>query len=171
MKTWKLVSLNFAGLAALVSLVSALVLNRSAGAARVDVVPRINVQNLESFQGKYLQVLYTVGRYPTFPTSLNQIQVIQIKSQFSLPIVSDALSLPAVSVEKQGLFPTYNLVILIVTDQKDFRWENYDHSPVENNSGNGTNEYVSVNIIPRFEIEAVVPRTEFDGIYPHTYQP
>jgi hypothetical protein len=170
MRNWKVWAINFFGVVGLVTLLSALILNRSAGAARVDIVPTLNIQNMERYQGKFLQVIYAVGRYPTIPTSINQIQLIQIKSIKTAPIVAGDLVMPQIPVEKSGLFPSYNVVVLVVTDQPDFQWNNYDGSSVEGPTGSGSRAYVAVDLISRPDIEAVIPRSEQNGVYTHPYR-
>ena len=126
MKSLKLIIINALTLIIGIGLMSGSFSGRNAEAARFEKVPALEIGGLGNLRGQYLTVLYVVGSRPFISTDASRITLNQVKETKSVNIAADSMSFPAVQVEKEGVRPSYNMIIIIVSPQPNFSWVNAD---------------------------------------------
>ncbi len=126
MRSLKLIVINALTLIIGLGLMSGSVSQRNAEAARFETIPSLQINRLGNLRGQYLTVLYAVGSRPFISTDASQINISQVKESRTVYITSDAVTLPAVQVEKEGFRPSYNIVVFVVSSQANYSWINAD---------------------------------------------
>lgn len=98
---------------------------RSAVASRFDIVPVIQINNVQHLNGKYLHAVYAIQRagfIGVTPTpNLEKIRKIQTQK-----VQTNSVSFPNLSLEKEPFRGSYNVVVFVVSDQPSIRWVNPD---------------------------------------------
>lgn len=115
MRSLKLIVINALTLIIGLGLMSGSVSQRNAEAARFETIPSLQINRLGNLRGQYLTVLYAVGSRPFISTDASQINISQVKESRTVYLTSDAVTLPAVQVEKEGFRPSYNIVVFVVS--------------------------------------------------------
>lgn len=130
---------------------------RQANASRVDTVPSLMINNLGQYKGQFLTVFYILGNRPFLATSQSQVDVDKVKSQKTLLIDKDQITMPAQQIEKENIRGSYNFVIIVVSTQDKPVWKNADGSipPGQLSSlVNDGRQFSVINVISKQEIEA-----------------
>jgi hypothetical protein len=156
MKSLKLIIINALTLIIGIGLMSGSFSQRDAQAARFETVPALSVGALGNMQGQYLTVLYAVGSRPFISTDASQITLSQVKDAKSVYISADTMAFPSVQVEKEGVRPSYNMVILIVSPQPNFAWVNADGSVPQGVVATGNRQASLMNAMNKSDIDAFI---------------
>lgn len=102
---------------------------QNAPATRTETVRSLQIENLGTYQGKFLTVLYAIGSKPVLSTDNRQTELTEIRAVHSVPIQSGRVVVPAVGLPIVGFRPAYNFVMFIIHEQKDFVWVNTLSAP------------------------------------------
>jgi len=156
MKSLKLIIINALTLIIGIGLMSGSFSQRNAEAARFETVPSLNISGLGNFRGQYLTVLYVVGSRPFISTDASQITLNQIKDSKTVNIAADAMAFPSVQVEKEGVRPSYNMILLIVSPQPNFSWVNADGSLPQGMVNSGNRQATLMNALNKSDIDAFI---------------
>lgn len=156
MRSLKLIIINALTLIIGLGLMSGSVSQRNAEAARFETIPALQVNRLGNLRGQYLTVLYAVGSRPFISTDSSQISISQVKESRTVYISDDAMTLPAVQVEKEGFRPSYNIIVFVVSPQPNYSWVNADGSVPQGMSL--TNNHMSslINAINKTDVDGFV---------------
>jgi hypothetical protein len=105
-------------------IMSGTLMQRSAYAGRTDVVPAFQIKLSKNNVGRYLQVIYAVGR-PAFigVSSIPLIDIIRPESK-SVLITSETFTVPTVEIEKTPLRGSYNMVVFTISNDDKVNWVN-----------------------------------------------
>ena len=161
MKSLKLFAINALTLLIGLGLMSGSVSQRDAKAAKLEVIPALNVTKLGNYRGQFLTVLYAVGSKPFIATQVGQVNISQIKDSKTIYLADDSVKLPAVQVEKEGFRPSYNMIVLVVSPQPNFGWINADGSIPQGGVQTNNKQYSLINSINKTEVDEFV-RTQGD---------
>jgi hypothetical protein len=100
---------------------------RSATAARQDLVPSFQVNNTENLNGKYIHVIYAIqkaGFIGVTPVPhLEKIRVVQTQK-----VQTNSVVFNSVTIEKEPFRGSYNVVVFVTSDKAQIRWANPDQS-------------------------------------------
>lgn len=128
-------SIGLAGLAVSLSMSPAAHAGIDLPYKRTIIAP-INVSGLKNWIGNYMTVYYAV--YTSSGSIINQdpnkiaLVLVRVQKQ-NIPITSDSLSIESVAfskistdpeMSKANLYPSYNRVVFVVHQEKDFSWQN-----------------------------------------------
>jgi hypothetical protein len=98
---------------------------RTAMASRSDLVPSLQINNVQNLNGKYLHAIYAIQRagfIGVTPTpNLDKIRSIQTQKVQTNNVVFSSLN-----IEKEPFRGSYNVVVFVVSDQPNIRWINPD---------------------------------------------
>ncbi len=127
---------------------------RSALAGRIDTVPAIQVTTTKNQIGRYLHVIYAVGR-PAFlnVSPIPYVDIVRPQSQ-TQQISSEVVVFPAVQIEKTPGRGSYNMVIFAISNSAKINWINADVNP-------NPTEYKFLGMIQKPQIDAFMNQ---DGI-------
>lgn len=153
--------IQIATLLAGIGLMTSELSRREANAARFDVIPAIRVQKLGNFRGHFVHLLTVVGSKPILSTSEEELQISKVKSQVTFAASNDELVFPSVTVEKEGFQASYNYLVIVVSGNSDFQWQNADGSIPAGSLGNSFRHDV-IRVIDRKSIDDFV-RTQTSG--------
>lgn len=153
MKDIRKFAIGFLTLVLGLGLMSGTLESRDARAARIDRVPAMRVKNLGNVRGQYLNVLYAIGSRPFYSFDDSKVTVQSVRASKQVSITGDTVDLPALDVEKEGVRASYNLVILVVSQQQGFSWTNDDGSAYVGQLAGGTNQKTRVRALTKAEIE------------------
>lgn len=118
---------------------------RTAKAGRVDTVPAIQVNNAQKISGRYLHVVYAVGR-PGF-ISVSQIPYLDvIRTIKSVQATAPTVSFPSVQLEKLPLRGSYNMIVFVVSNSPTINWQNPDVNPNVNYTWLKTIDKLTVDV-------------------------
>ncbi len=156
MRSLKLIIINALTLIIGLGLMSGSVSQRNAEAARFETIPSLQVNRLGNFRGQYLTVLYAVGSRPFISTDSSQITISQVKEARTVYISDDAMTLPAVQVEKEGFRPSYNIIVFVVSPQSNYSWVNADGSVPQGMSLTSNHMSSLINAINRTDVDGFV---------------
>lgn len=156
MRSLKLAFVNALTLIIGLGLMSGSFSQRSAEAARFEIVPAMDIQQLGNFRGQYLTVLYAVGSRPFISTSASQINISQIKDAKTVYISADSIRLPAVQVEKEGFRPSYNMVLFVVSPRANYSWVNADGSLPQGGAKTDNQEASTISVVNKSDIEKFI---------------
>ncbi|QDK38360.1 hypothetical protein [Bdellovibrio sp. NC01] len=156
MRSLKLIIINALTLIIGLGLMSGSVSQRNAEAARFETIPSIQVNRLGNLRGQYLTVLYAVGSRPFISTDASQINISQVKESRTVYVTSDAVTLPAVQVEKEGFRPSYNIVVFVVSPQSNYSWVNADGSVPQGISATGNHMSSSISSINKTDVDSFI---------------
>lgn len=129
--------------------------SRDAQAARKDSIPHIQVQRLSPFKGQYLSVFYASGTKPLLSSSADAIRISQVKTARTSMITSDLADIPEVELARIGYQPAYNLLVLVVSPNPDFSWQNADHSRPEGMIPSEHHGASQMRVFTRTQVEAL----------------
>lgn len=156
MRAFKLVVINALVLIIGLGLMSGSLSQGTAQAARFETIPAMKVNKLGNLRGQYLTVLYAVGSRPFLSTDPSQINISQVKESRTVYITEDAMSLPAVQVEKEGFRPSYNIVVFIVSPQQNYSWVNADGSVPQGMTSTNNHLKSIANSINKTDVDAFI---------------
>lgn len=163
MRSFKLIIINALTLIIGLGLMSGSVSQRNAEAARFETIPSLQINRLGNLRGQYLTVLYAVGSRPFISTDASQINISQVKESRTVYLTSDAVTLPAVQVEKEGFRPSYNIVVFVISAQSNYSWVNADGSVPQGVSA--TNNHMSslINSINKTDVDNFISSSGQDA--------
>ncbi len=162
LQTLKLAAINIITLLIGVALLSGSMSQKSAHAARFEVIPQIKMDSLKSYKGKYLTVLYAVASRPILGKNKGQITISQIKDSRTVFVTEDSMTLPSVQVEKEGFRPSYNMIIAVVSDEADFSWINPDGTLPEGMLTSNNTQKNLIKWLNKDEVDAFVASHSMD---------
>lgn len=154
MKSLKLIVINALTLLIGLGLLTGSLSQRSANAARFEVIPALQIAKLGNYRGQYLTILYAVGSRPFISTDSSQINISQVKESRTIYITDDAMTTPLVQVEKEGFRPSYNIVVFVVSPQPNYSWVNADGTIPQGVTSTNNHQSVLVNTVNRTNIDA-----------------
>lgn len=100
---------------------------RTASAARRDVVPSLQVNNTQNLNGKYVHAVYAIQRAGFIGVTpapyLERIRTIQ-----SQKVQTNSVVFPSVTIDKEPFRGSYNIVVVVVSSQATIRWVNPDQA-------------------------------------------
>ncbi len=97
---------------------------------RKENTPVIVLQNMKSLVGKYLTVIYGFYVPRVILIDPRNTSMRTIKSQQEFLISDDKIKVPSVTLEKESVLKSYNMVLLVISDQKGFSWHNSEGNPI-----------------------------------------
>jgi len=153
MKSLKLLIINALTLIVGIGLMSGSFSQRDAQAARFDQIPGLEIQNFGNFRGQYLTILYAIGSKPFIATDASQVTLNQVKEARSITITSDVVKLPPVQVQKEGFRPSYNMIVVVVSPQPNFSWQNADGSIPQGVTATGNKQAVKVLTVNKADVD------------------
>jgi len=130
MKSLKLLAINALTLIVGLGLMGGSFSNNQAHAAQVEVVPKIQIQNLANYRGQYLTAYYSVGTRPFLATDSSQVTLTEVKGIVTQVIENDFVILPSIELQKEGFRPGYNLVVVVISPLPDYSFLNADGSAI-----------------------------------------
>lgn len=127
---------------------------RTALAGPTDTVPAIQVTTSKDQIGRYLHVIYAVGR-PGFlnVSPIPYVDIIREKESQTVLITSEVMMIPAVQIRKTPGRGSYNMVIFTVSKSANRNWVNADVNP-------NPTDYSFVGLIQKPQIDALGSPTE-----------
>ena len=130
---------------------------RSAFAGRTDVLPAIQVTVSKNYSGKYLHVIYAVGR-PGFlnVSPIPYLDIIRPQSQAQV-ISSDTVVFPSVEIEKTPGRGSYNLVVFALSNSPKINWVNVDVNP-------NPSDYTFLSVIQKPQIDSFIGQQGLDKV-------
>lgn len=144
MKTLKNKFLPFMTLVLGLGIMSGSFAQRTARAGRVDTVPAIQINNTQSLAGRYIHVVYAVGR-PGF-ISVSQIPFLDvIRTIQTVQVAGPNVTLPALQLEKLPLRGSYNMIVFVISNAPSITWANPDVNPNVNYTWFRTLDKVTVD--------------------------
>lgn len=153
MKDIRKFAIGFLTLVLGLGLMSGTLESRDARAARIDRVPSMRVKNLGNYRGQYLNVLYAIGSRPFYSFDDSKVTVQSVRAAKQVAITGDVVELPGVDVEKEGVRASYNLILLVVSQQQGFSWANEDGSAYAGQLAGGNSQKTRVRALTKAEIE------------------
>lgn len=153
MKTLKYMLINMLTLVLGLGVMSGYIYQRHAEAARIDTVPALKITGLGNKMGQYLNVIYAVGSEPFISTAQDQVNISHVKSLDTLRITADTMMVPSIQVVKEGFFPSYNMVVLVVSPQPNYSWQDADGSSPQGMTTSTNHVATLVHPIPRSDLE------------------
>ena len=100
---------------------------RTATAARQDLVPSFQLNKTESLNGRYIHAIYAIQKAGFIGVTpiphLEKIRVIQTQKVQTKSVVFNS-----VTIEKEPFRGSYNVVVFVVSDKSQIRWANPDQS-------------------------------------------
>lgn len=130
---------------------------RTAFAGRTDVVPAIQVTVPKVYSGKYLHVIYAVGR-PGFlnVSPIPYLDIIRPQSQASL-VNSEMVLFPSVEIEKTPGRGSYNLVVFTISNSPQINWVNVDVNP-------NPSDYSFLSVLQKPQIDSFIGQQGADKV-------
>jgi hypothetical protein len=96
---------------------------RTALAGRQDLVPAIQLNNTQSFNGKFIHTIYAVQKANFIGvTPVPHLEKIRLVT--TLKVQANSLLFNSVTIDKEPLSGSYNIVVIVVSDLPTLRWVN-----------------------------------------------
>lgn len=127
-----------------------------AQAAALEKVPRIQIQKLGNFKGQYLTAFYALGTRPFLSTDSSQVTLSEVRATKTELVASDVVTLPQIELQKQGLRPGYNLVLIVISPAPEFSFINADHSPIKGMVQSENHRASLIRSFSKAEIESLL---------------
>lgn len=156
MKSLKLIVINALTLLIGLGLLTGSLSQRSASAARFEVIPALQIAKLGNYRGQYLTILYAVGSRPLISSDSSQINISQVKESRTIYIADDEMTTPIVQVEKEGFRPSYNIVAFVISPQPNYSWLNADSTIPQGLTSTNNHQSILVNTVNRTKIDKFV---------------
>lgn len=100
---------------------------RTAFAGRQDVIPSIQLNNTQKYNGKFIHAIYAIQR-AGFIGVTPAPYLERIRSVMTLKSQSNSLLFNSVTIEKEPFRGSYNIVVFVVSDLPTLRWVNPDQA-------------------------------------------
>lgn len=98
---------------------------RTALAGRQDLVPAIQLNNTQRYNGKYIHAVYGIQRVGFIGvTPVPYLE--KIRTVTTLKVQANSLLFNSVTIEKEPFRGSYNIVVFVVSDTPALRWINPD---------------------------------------------
>lgn len=100
---------------------------RAAVASRMDTVPSIRINNTSSLHGRYIHVLYAIGRrLPLEMTRFPQLDIVRAAN--SVLISGSSVQFPGLTLEKITFRGSYNMIVIVSSNSPEIKWANPEDS-------------------------------------------
>lgn len=100
---------------------------RTATAARQDLVPAVQINNTQKYNGKYLHAIYGIQKAGfigvTPAPHLEKIRVVQTQR-----VQTNTVLFNSVTIEKEPFRGSYNILVFVISDKPQVRWVNPDQA-------------------------------------------
>ena len=153
MRHLKFILINALTLIVGLGIMNGLIYQRRAEAARFENVPSVQITGLGNKTGQYLTAIYAVGTEPFLATSPSQVNIHHVKKIVEVPISSDTMTLPSVQVEKIGFYPSYNMVVLVISPQPNYSWVDADGTSPDGMTATPNHVATLIHAIQRSDLE------------------
>lgn len=163
MRSLKLLVINTLTFIVGIGLMSGAFSGRDAMAGPTDTVPKIQVQKLGNYRGQYLTAFYALGTRPFLSTDSSQVTLSEVKASRTVFIGADFVDFPSIELAKQGFRPGYNLLVLVISPEPKFSWQNANGAAVENMEASNNHRASLIRSFTQGEIEALLTGQGLDN--------